>query len=206
MVIIKRQTSQLIKDEELQPRAFAGLVEALESSDATTRRLAARELAAFPAASAILVARLKHESNASVSDALITALTRLGGKEAVAGLVECLRSEDAALRNEAIEAMKEMPDEVAPIMDTLLVDADPDVRIFAVNILESLRHPGVETWLVKVIASDPHVNVCAAAADLLSEVGSEMARGALEQLSLRFPNEPYIAFVIDVALKRHDED
>jgi hypothetical protein len=46
------------------------------------------------------------------------------------------------------------------------------VRIFAVNILESLRHPQVEEWLIEVIEGDPHLNVCGTAVDLLGETGS----------------------------------
>ncbi len=94
-------------------------------------------------------------------EVILTTLTRLGDDVAVDGLVLCLRSEDAALRNEAIQAMKELPDEVAQLMSGILADPDPDVRIFAVNVLESLRHPQVEAWLIGVIERDPHVNVCA---------------------------------------------
>jgi HEAT repeat protein len=101
--------------------------------------------------------------------------------------------------------MKQLPDAVAPIMRGLLVDPDPDVRIFAVNILESLRHPEVEAWLITVIASDPHLNVCATAVDLLGEVGSAAAREPLLRLKARFADEPYIQFAADLALKRLDE-
>jgi HEAT repeat protein len=129
-------------------------------------------------------------------------LIRLDDASALGGLVECLRSEDAALRNEVIEAMKLLPGEVAPIMHSLLADLDPDVRIFAVNILESLRHAEVESWLIQVIETDPEVNVCAAAADLLSEVASAKALEPLVQLKLRFSEEPYIHFAADLALQR----
>jgi HEAT repeat protein len=101
--------------------------------------------------------------------------------------------------------MKLLPEEVAPIMRELLGDADPDVRIFAVNILESLRHPEVEAWLIEVIATDPHVNVCATAVDLLGEVGSAAAREALLHLKARFSDEPYVQFATDLALRRIDE-
>ncbi|MGS0757735.1 HEAT repeat domain-containing protein, partial [Roseateles sp. GG27B] len=80
-------------------------------------------------------------------------------------------------------------------------DADSDVRIFAVNVLESLRHPDVESWLIDVIQRDPHVNVCATAVDLLSEVGTSAAVGALDALKVRFPDEPYIKFAANLALR-----
>jgi HEAT repeat protein len=166
------------------------------------RRGAARDLAAYPEATAGLLARLQQEDEVSVREVILTALMRIGDPAAVTGLVSCLRSEDANLRNEAIEAMKSLPAEVAPIMRGLLVDQDPDVRIFAINILESLRHADVEAWLIDVIERESLVNVCGTAVDLLSEVGSSASHDALERLKARFPAEPYIQFAANLALKR----
>ena len=207
MAIVKHSPSEIVDtDERKGGRDFPGLVAELEHETSSARRWAARDLAEHTHASVPLIDRLKREDDASVREAILTSLTRLGDQAAVTGLVECLRSEDAALRNEVIEAMKQLPDEVAPIMGSLLRDADADVRIFAVNILESLRHPRVEEWLIDVIEQDPHVNVCATAVDLLGEVGSTAARQALEQLTIRFPGEPYIRFAAELALKRINED
>ena len=90
-------------------------------------------------------------------------------------------------------------------MRGLLNDTNPDVRIFAVNILESLRHPEVESWLITVIDNDPQLNVCATAVDLLGEVGSDAAREPLLRLKARYADEPYIQFATDLALKRITE-
>jgi HEAT repeat protein len=141
-----------------------------------------------------------------VREVILTTLGRLGDPAAIAGLVDCLRSDDAAVRNEVIEAMKQLPEEVAPIMQRLLSDPDPDVRIFTVNILESLRHTAVESWLIEVIENDPHINVCATAVDLLGEVGTEAAREPLTRLKNRFGDTPYIQFAADLALKRIREN
>jgi HEAT repeat protein len=174
----------------------------LADPSAPVRRWAARDLAQFPEAAAALVARLRVEADLAVREVILTTLTRLGNGIAVEALVDCLRCQDAQLRNDAIEAMKALPDAVAPIMDDLLLNDDPDVRIFAVNILESLRHPHVERWLIEVIETDPEVNVCGAAVDLLSEVGTPAAHAALLRLQRRFPEEPYIQFAAELALKR----
>ncbi len=206
MPIVKQSPVESVNtDERKSNRDFAGLVSELENESSSARRWAARDLAEYSQASKSLVERLKREQDASVREAILTSLTRLGDQTAVAGLEECLRSEDAALRNEVIEAMKQLPEEVAPIMGNLLRDLNADVRIFAVNILESLRHPRVEEWLIEVIENDPHVNVCATAVDLLGEVGSSAARQALEHLTGRFPDEPYIRFAAELALKRINE-
>lgn len=189
-------------DERTQPRDFAGLLAQLDHVDAAVRRWAARDLLDYPGASAQLLRRLQLEQQRSVREVILTSLTRIGDEVAVAGLVDWLRSEDVQMRNEAIAAMKELPDEVAPIMGALLADPDSDVRIMAVNVLESLRHAHVEAWLIDVISNDPVVNVCGTAVDLLGEVGTSGAQTALEQLKQRFPSEPYILFAADIALKR----
>jgi len=207
MPIVKQQMLQTIADSVRQgARDFAHVLAGLENVSPDSRRWSARELAAFPAASEALVERVKREGNPSVRAAILTTLTQLGDDVAVAGLAKFLRSEDAALRNEAVEAMKQLPEKVAPIIGGLLSDPDPDVRIFAVNILESLRHPQVEGWLINVIESEPHVNVCGTAVDLLGEVGTEASCAALYHLKERFSGEPYIQFAADLAIKRIGED
>jgi HEAT repeat protein len=203
MAFVKKNVAHEIGAEEARAeRDYAGLSNQLNDADPQVRRWAARDLLAYPEASAALLARLQCEMQISVREVILTSLTRIGGPIAVAGLVDWLRSEDAQMRNEAIEAMKALPDEVAPIMGDLLADEDSDVRIMAVNILESLRHPKVEEWLIDVIEHDAVVNVCGTAVDLLGEVGSMAAFDALQRLKQRYAGEPYIQFATDLALKR----
>lgn len=193
-------------DNRSQSRDCASLAEQLASQDPLVRRWAARDLADCPTASATLVARLACEPDISVREIIFSSLASLGDEVAVAGLIDCLRSEDALLRNESIEILKQLPDAVAPIMENMLVEPDADLRIFAVNILESLCHPDVEKWLINVIERDVNVNVCATALDLLVEVGSNISEPALTQLKVRFANEPYICFAVDMALQRIAKD
>lgn len=200
--IKKRDVESVTQDDRKQTRKCPDLLVSLEDDNATTRRWAARDLANCPDAAVALVSRLKREAELSVREVILSTLTQLGDATAVAGLVDCLRSDDAALRNEAVEAMKQLPFEVAPMMQGLLGDPDPDVRIFTVNILESLCHPDVEAWLIEVISTDAHINVCATAVDLLSEVGTQQSLAPLAQLKRRFPDAPYIQFAADLALRR----
>jgi HEAT repeat protein len=203
MGLVKQKIVQLAeRGEPKVERDYNELAEALETTDAAGRRKAAREIVHGPDAAIALVSRLKREEDPSVREAILNALLRLHDPSAVSGLVDCLRSEDAALRNEVIEAFKQMGSEVDPILHSLLADPDPDVRIFVVNILDSQRHPEAESWLIKVIEQDSHVNVCATAVDLLCEVASEAAVDPLIRLKARFASEPYIQFAADLALKR----
>jgi HEAT repeat protein len=203
MALVKQTDPQILnEDERTAQRDFDGLCQELNNENQVARRWAVRDLAQFPEASAALVARLKIEEHPNVRTAILDTLAILGDDIAVAGLVSCLRSDEASLRNEAIEVLKNVPEQVSPVIDSLLTDEDSDVRIFAVNILESLNHQDVEKWLVQVIAQDEHINVCGTAADLLSEVGTEQSINALKNLKRRFLDDPYICFTVDLALKR----
>jgi len=192
--------------ERKHARDCESLRQQLLDPSAEVRRWAARDMVDCPECSQALVDALRQEEDVSVREVILTSVTRIGDEIAVSGLVECLRSDEAELRNEAIEAMKQLPEAVAPIMLGLLMDEDSDVRIFAVNILESLRHPQVEAWLLQVIDVDDHVNVCGTAVDLLGEVGSAAALAALQRLKARFAEVPYIQFAADLAIKRIQEN
>ena len=203
MAFIKKHLDiSLSQDERRHERDYQSLVLQLESKDPIARRWGARDLVDYPQAAEVLASRLLDESDISVREVILSSLAAIGDEIAIRGLVECLHSEDAMLRNEAIEVMKQMPEKIAPVMCNLLADPDSDVRIFAVNILESLRHPDVENWLIAVIQHDTNINVCATALDLLVEVGSKAAEQPLKDIRERFPNEPYIQFAVELALKR----
>jgi hypothetical protein len=190
------------KAEPIEQRSCEELVAALEDSDATVRRHAAQRITSCLNAATALVSRLKREENTAVREAILNSLLRMHDPSIGSGLADCLRSEDAALRNDVIETFKQLGEEVAPILRSLMADPDPDVRIFVVNILNSERHPNVEQWLIEVIERDAHVNVCATAVDLLCEVGTDAAIDPLLRLKSRFAHEPYIQFAADLALKR----
>jgi HEAT repeat protein len=166
------------------------------------RRRAALELGSFPEAVAMLCARLPNEQDASVVVAIFTALIRQRGHEVVQGLAPYLRSEDAALRNQTVDALQAMPDDVGPYMDMLVEDGDPDVRIFAINIIGNLHHPMAHVWLQRVIEQDENPNVCATAVDVLAEIGDQSQVPALQALPGRFGDEPFLRFAVDTAIQR----
>jgi HEAT repeat protein len=203
MGLVKQKVVQLAERAEANPEPDCDeLATALESADAAGRRQAARNMFRCPGAGRALVSRLKREVDGSVREIILNTLVGLNDAAAVTGLVDCLRSEDAALRNETIEAFKHLGNKADPILHSLLSDPDPDVRIFVVNILDSARHAEAESWLIKVIEEDCHVNVCATAVDLLCGVGTEAAVEPLVRLKARFASEDYIQFASDLALKR----
>ena len=190
----------------VEPRDFArdthGLLEQLARGDATQRRWAARDLGGCDDAVPALAAHLACEADASVREAVFTSLKQIASPAVADGLLPLLRSEDAGLRNGAIEVLAGLPAVVAPRIDALLADADPDVRIFAVNLLADLPHAGVPDWLERVLRHELHVNVVGAALDVAAEVAGPALAEALSLVPGRFQDEPYIAFAALLALQR----
>jgi len=174
----------------------------LDAPDAAIRRHSAQEMLHCPDAVNMLASRLKREKDVAVREAILASMGQINNSEVVNQLVECLRSDDAALCNEAIETLKQLTTDVSSALKSILADPDPDLRIFAVNILESRCDPDVERTLIGVVERDTNVNVCATAVDLLCEVGTEAALDPILRLKVRFASEAYIQFAADLALKR----
>lgn len=190
----------------VEPREYTrdtdGLIEQLQDADVTLRRWAARDLAIHPKAVPALCAHLANEPDHSVRQVIFTTLGCLGGTDVALGLIPLLRSEDPGLRNGAIETLSELPDEVAPHIEGLLRDPDADVRIFTLNLMTDLKHPDVNLWLTRVLMEDRHVNVVAAALELLAEVGTRAALPALKAARQRFSDDVFIGFAADLAQQR----
>jgi hypothetical protein len=102
--------------------------------------------------------------------------------------------------------MQGMPNEVSTYIEDLLHDHDSDVRIFAIDILQTLTHPDSPKWLIDVIARDQHVNVVATAIDRITEIGTPDMLAVIKSVAQRFPEEPYIEFLVNLAIKRLTED
>ncbi len=180
------------------------LPQALQDPDPARRRHAVRQLARLPEGLPYLIAHLEQESDISVLEILLQELVHAATPEAREALIRALRSDQATLRNATLDALKQRPDQAASFVEALLHDPDPDVRILTLNLLGTLALPQSEAWLIQVLERDSHVNVCATAIDLLCEVGTEAARPALQAVSQRFADEPYIQFAVKQALRRID--
>jgi HEAT repeat protein len=113
-----------------------------------------------------------------------------------------LSTEDALLRNAVIETLQSMGEAVVPEIELLLDDENPDLRIYAVNIIHTMRSQRAPDIALGVIATDPHVNVCAAAVDILAEVGRPEMADELRAVADRFPDQPFLAFAVRAAIKR----
>jgi HEAT repeat protein len=149
-----------------------------------------------------LAAALKREAVPRVREAIMTALMRIGNAASVEAMLPYLRSQDAALRAGAIETLQGLPDAIAPFMPPLLTDGDSDVRLLATELARNMKAPEATRLLCDLIEREQHPNVCAAAVDVLTEVGTPEALPALENCAARFAATPFLPFAIAVAIAR----
>lgn len=174
----------------------------LDSSDAENRWAAARAFAGHAEAVPELAAALKHETVPRVREAILTSLIRTGGAASAEAIVPCLRSENAGLRAAAIEALQALPSATASIIVQLFSDPESDVRLLATELARNMKASDATRLLSGLIEHESHPNVCAAAVEVLAEVGTAEALPALEKCAARFATTPFLPFAISMAIAR----
>jgi HEAT repeat protein len=187
------------------PRPAALLLAMLHAgATVAERREAALELAAVPEAARDLVVALGEEMDHPVREAIVTSLIVIATEEAAAGLANFLNSDDAHLRNLAIEALREIGPAAGSQIERLLASPYPDVRIFAVNVLDAFfyRRERDRERLHTLLQQDPDVNVGLAAVEALSQVGGPEDVPALRAFAARFPEHAFVAFAVDLVCRR----
>ena len=174
----------------------------LNSLDAEVRWNAARALGGIAAAVPELAVALEAEKVPHVRAALVTALMRVGDETSIRALLPYLRSQDAHQRTTAIEALQTLPEAVAPFMEALLGDTDADVRILATELARNMPPKDATRALCSLLADELHPNVCAAAIEVLAEVGTRDAVPTLEACAQRFSNTPFLLFAASTTIAR----
>lgn len=180
----------------------ASVLAALDSRDPDVRRGAARACRQFSDAVALLAGRLAVEATPSVIETLVLNLVAIGGPAAAAALAPLLRSDDAARRFAAAEAISQLGPEALPVFDALVRDPEPQVRVLAAEIARGLTSSSVVEILEAALATEEDVNVCAALIDVLAEIGSAATAGALRRAAERLAGQPFIDFAVRTALVR----
>lgn len=174
----------------------------LDSPDIDMRWRAVRAIAPEPKVVAPLTAALKRETIPRVREAIITLLIRIGDQGSAQALIPYLRAQDAEVRTAAIDALQAMPDATAPLMASLLGDADSDVRILATALVRNMPIDTVTSLLVGLLDRETNPNVCGAAVEVLTELGTPDALPALQACAARFAGTPFLPFAISHAIAR----
>lgn len=160
---------------------------------------AARALSGQPQAVKALGEALALEQDARVREAMLTALARVGTEESAEVIAPYIRSDDAGLRTGALDALRLMPDGLENLLAKLLADPDADVRILVCDLARQLPGPAATRCLCTLLDGELEPNVCAAAVDVLAELGAPEALPTLAQCAERFASIPFLAFAIRIA-------
>lgn len=196
----KSQQSHLTSDRRQKERDLDFLLEQLNHDDPTQRRWAARDLQTYgDLAIEPLCKRLEKEKDNAVQDAILDALLTLDQELVINFLLPFLSSEDAGLRNKVIDILQQMPI-IEKYISSLLNNKNPDIRIFAINILQALPNYNIGEILLKIALKDDNINVVATALDALVEIATPDMKDKLEKIKLKFKDREYICFVVDTIL------
>jgi len=174
----------------------------LGSASPEERWAAARAAAELPDAAAAVAAALSQEADSRVREAMFTSLVRMGTRDSVASILPMLRSDDSALRTGALDALRSSPIAARELLPQLLSDPDADVRLLSCELARNLPGEQASRNLCALLAREPQINVCAAAIEVLAEVGDQAALPTLADCAQRFSQVPFLAFAIRLATDR----
>ena len=191
----------LVRKPSSQPPAAASPRSPAEGSS-EQRWSAVRAAAERPDGLAFLADALKQESDSRVREAIFTGLAHLATPESTAVVVQYLRSDDANLRTGASDALRAMPQACRLHLPALLADDDADVRLLSCELTRGLPDEEASRLLCNLLERETEKNVCAAAIEVLAEIGRPEAVPSLARCGARFAGDPFIAFSIEVATKR----
>lgn len=177
------------------------LIAQLDADDADTRRGAALSLASLGRGADALAARFARETDRSVREAIGGALMRCASTDSALAIAPFLGSDQASVRNEARELLHALPG-AERVAEVLLSSVDPDVRMFAVEILAQRAGSAGAPRIAQLLAAEADVNVLAHAVEQLGFIGTEDYEPALYALEQRMPDEEFLGFAIADARER----
>ena len=184
------------------PPVTATVPPSLTAGTSDERWAAVRAAAERPEGVPALAAALGQESDARVRAAIFSGLARIATPQSADAVVPYLRSDDAGLRAGAIDALHAMPLAAAPHLPALLGDRDADVRLLSCELVRGLPDGEANRLLCALLEGETEKNVCAAALEVLAEIGLPTSLPYVQACARRFEGDPFIAFSIKVATDR----
>ncbi|MGE4505930.1 MAG: HEAT repeat domain-containing protein, partial [Desulfovibrionaceae bacterium] len=154
----------------------------------------ARSVEAVPA-----LAGLLRRNNLGVQEAADAALRAIGGRETVEAMVPLLRSDDAPVRNLAMDILRAVGGEHVEPLVALVHDEDTDIRIFVADILGSTSSALALSPLCDMLLKDPEVNVRYQAAVSLGALGMPAAADCLNKA---MSDEEWVQYSVIEALSK----
>lgn len=176
------------------------ILEALKTGDNDAIRSAAFAAGETGLSEAVpLLCEHIKSDNIGVQEAAEFGLRKIGGASAVAGLLPLLGSDDAPVRNVAMDILREIGVDGIDAMHPYMRGDDADLRIFISDILGYCRSHQSAAMLSDALLKDPEVNVRYQAAVSLGNLGMPESVGPLCQ-AMR--DEEWVQFAVVEALAK----
>lgn len=139
------------------------------------------------------------EGNLGVQEAADRALRAIRGEKSVQAVIPLLASEEAPVRNAAMDILREIAEDDLESVMSQLKSSDPDLRIFISDILGSTNSLFSVAPLCEALLKDQEVNVRYQAAVSLGELGFSDAADSLIQA---LDDEEWVQFSVIEALTK----
>lgn len=122
-------------------------------------------------------------------------------------LLELLGSDDAALRNQVIDALAQVRDHhieaaLLQALEMRLNHEDADQRILSINLLAHWNAPQALQRLAEHLSEETHLNVAMTIVEVLVSAEATQHWPAIESLAQRFADEPFVRFTLQSARRR----
>ncbi|GAB7127731.1 hypothetical protein JCM19000A_22380 [Silvimonas sp. JCM 19000] len=147
------------------------------------------------------VARLRTDPSATQRQRILTTLVRSADANAARELAQLLDHAPITLRNEVMDALRDMSGQVLPVAAQLLRSSDVNLRIYAISILDENTDAATADLMALQLQRDDEENVCAAAAELLGRIGEQRHVSALREVAQRFSGRPFLQLAVSQALR-----
>ncbi|WP_165065668.1 HEAT repeat domain-containing protein [Desulfovibrio sp. ZJ200] len=178
----------------------AQILAALQSDDNDAVRSAAFSAGDMILEEAVpLLCEQIKSKNTGVQEAAEYGLRKIRGARTVDALLPLLRSDEAPVRNVAMDILREIGLDSIESMQPYLHDNDPDLRIFIADILGHCSNHQAALLLCDALLKDPEVNVRYQAAVSLGTLAYPEAVGALCQA---MHDEEWVQFAVVEALAK----
>jgi HEAT repeat protein len=121
--------------------SLAECIGKLRGADEIERAYAAEDLGYLNAAAGVpaLLERLGVEPSSAVRDAIFQALIRIDGDAPMEACVRLLGSEEAQIRNQAVDALRRKGARSIPFLEAAMRDGDKDVRKLVLDVLSGIQ-------------------------------------------------------------------
>ncbi|MDR2050302.1 MAG: HEAT repeat domain-containing protein [Deltaproteobacteria bacterium] len=137
--------------------------------------------------------------NPGLHEAIDLALRKIGGRPVIFAVIPMLRSEDAPVRNLAMDVLREVGRNEVSMLSELLNDEDADIRIFGADIIGATGSALAVPLLSHSLLYDPEVNVRYQAAVSLGNLAYPEAAPALNKA---LKDDEWVRFAVIEALTK----